>query len=137
MAASYTPDATTTTTMPLNDAADVLSAPFDRAVVIDWLESEQDWGVRPDGWTIHRDVAAADRYLAAMRTREAAEHGGRTPPEYIRPDGAPRTVTVTTEVAQAIMDRESEGHDKALWGHGRHGPAEGAVVDLAVLRGTG
>jgi hypothetical protein len=136
MTAGYTPGPTATTTLPV-DPVTAAAAPFDRAVVIDWLESEAGWGIRPDGWTIHRDTAAADRYLTAMRDREAATHGGKTPPEYIRPDGKPRDVTVTPDVARAIIARESEGQDKALWGHGRYGPAEGTVVDVAVLRGTG
>ena len=133
MTASYTVDSTATTTLPIDPVVPVTPITAITAIVVDWEESEAGWGTRPDGWTLHSDRAAHRAFLAAMRDREAAIHGGTVPAEYSRPVGRPRPVTVTAEVADLIADRERD-IGTALWGAGRYGPDARTLVDLTTVR---
>ena len=68
------------------------------AVVQKWEESERGWGRRPDGYSVHPDEAARQRYIAAYWARQPKE----TPDEYSRPSGTPY---------EAEVDADFEGKD--------------------------
>ena len=54
-------------------------------VVQKWEESERGWGVRPDGYSLHPDIAALKRYIAAYWKKMP----DGVPDEYSRPSGTP------------------------------------------------
>jgi hypothetical protein len=56
-----------------------------KVIVQKWEESERDWGTRPDGYSIHPDQSALDRYVKAYWDEMPDE----TPDEYSRPCGTP------------------------------------------------
>lgn len=60
-------------------------------VVQAWEESEKSWGIRPDGWSIHRSeedrVAFIADYWAGMPDGPA-QGAGPAPNEYSRPRGS-------------------------------------------------
>jgi hypothetical protein len=59
-------------------------------VVQKWEESERDWGVRPDGYSLHADEGARHAYVDAYWARMP----DTTPDEYSRPSGTPYTAKV-------------------------------------------
>ena|SRR6185369_4453947 len=61
-----------------------MSAPV---VVQLWEESERGWGVRPDGYSIHRTEADRAEYVEGYMTRQQALLGDAVPDEYTRPAG--------------------------------------------------
>jgi len=61
-----------------------------QVVVQKWEESERGWGVRPDGYSIHPDKAARDRYIDAYWE----DMPDSVPDEYSRPCGSPYLSTV-------------------------------------------
>lgn len=77
------------------------------AYCINWTETERGWGTRPDGHTLHRDLATAQEYVAAHWARLPNDV---VPDEYSRPD-KPFVVTVTE---QQFRDIEANG---TIWGH--------------------
>lgn len=65
-----------------------------------WEERELIWGVRPDGFSLHRDHAALEEYVgtywAGMPETE--------PPEYSVPDGTPYLVGVNDRLASQLLE---------------------------------
>lgn len=59
----------------------------ERVVVQLWEESERGWGVRPDGYSIHRTQADRAAYVEGYMTRQQAWLGDAVPDEYTRPAG--------------------------------------------------
>lgn len=66
-----------------------------QVIVQKWEESERGWGTRPDGYSIHPDKAALDRYVKAYWDRMPNE----TPDEYSRPHGTPYSAEVSDQAA--------------------------------------
>lgn len=85
----------------------------------EWEESERDWGVRPDGFTLHVDGDAAERfrraYFKRMRDVEAKEgYGeGHAPDCYTRNSGSPYKVKVSKELFESVKE-SGDG----MWGKG-------------------
>lgn len=76
-----------------------------RAWVQEWEESERGWGVRPDGYTVHRKKEDIDAFLADMRQREEGLYGkGVVPDEYSRPRGEPLECAVDEKLLPARGD---------------------------------
>jgi hypothetical protein len=67
-------------------------------VVQKWEESERGWGVRPDGYSLHKDEAARSRFIRAYWDTMPKE----TPDEYSRPAGKPYMAEVTPEEYAAL-----------------------------------
>lgn len=75
-----------------------------RTVVVQkWEESERGWGTRPDGYSIHPDEAARERFVKAYWD----DMPDSAPDEYSRPCGTPYTAEV-----EGI---EIEGDGKRFW----------------------
>lgn len=70
-----------------------------------WTERERGWGQRPDGYTLHIDKDDIDRFVKAMRDREAAQGFGEhnVPDEYSSPEGKPYQ-TEMAEDAEIVID---------------------------------
>jgi hypothetical protein len=64
-----------------------------RVLVQKWEESERGWGTRPDGYSIHPDEAALERYLEAYYATLPKE----VPDEYERKCGMPYWAEVEVE----------------------------------------
>ena len=56
----------------------------------DWLESERGWGIRPDGYSLHRNAADVKKFA----TKYWDEMPEEVPDEYSRPSGEPFVVDV-------------------------------------------
>ena len=61
-----------------------------QVIVQKWEESERGWGTRPDGYSIHPDQAALDRYIKAYWKKMP----DGVPDEYSRPHGTPYTADI-------------------------------------------
>lgn len=68
------------------------------AVRQDWEESERGWGVRPDGYSLHKTVGDCQKYIKEYW----AGMPSAVPDEYSRPCGSPRLVDVNREVYRSI-----------------------------------
>lgn len=85
-----------------------------------WEESEAGWGVRPDGFTLHRHRDDIALFLDRMRASEEAQGygAGHAPSEYSRPDGDPYVALIADEaLITALCDSEC-----GIWGPGRDYP---------------
>lgn len=58
-------------------------------IVQEWEESEAGWGVRPDGWTIHKNMEDCKQYSKEFWDRQTKILGVEVPPEYTRASGEP------------------------------------------------
>lgn len=58
-----------------------------------WEESERDWGVRPDGYSLHPSEEARERFIKGYWDRMPDE----VPDEYSRPSGSPYLCEVDDE----------------------------------------
>lgn len=59
-----------------------------------WVESEAGWGTRPDGMTIHKNLADHAAFIKAYWDKQPK---GPTPAEYSRPDGQPFEVELNAK----------------------------------------
>jgi hypothetical protein len=85
-----------------------------RVIVQKWEESERGWGTRPDGYSIHPDEAARDRYMKAYWARQPKD----VPDEYSRPHGTPYQADVPDETAGAIKGDGTRFWDNKYPGDG-------------------
>jgi hypothetical protein len=67
-----------------------------------WEESEAGWGVRPDGYSLHKDKDALERYVKAYW----ATMPKAVPAEYERPCGHPYPVYVHESVAARLAEKD-------------------------------
>jgi len=67
-----------------------------------WEESERGWGVRPDGYSLHRDQASLDAYLK----RYWDEMPKLVPDEYERPCGHAYAVYVNKGVYEDLQAKD-------------------------------
>jgi hypothetical protein len=63
---------------------------------IEWEESELGWGTRPDGFSFHRTMEDALKFVDAYWAQMPDE----APSDYSRPVGSPRLI----EVSQSLHD---------------------------------
>ncbi len=77
---------------------------LERRLVIkeDWDESEAGWGVRPDGYSLHRNRTDLKSYVAAYwkRMPKAVPH------EYSRPSESPEVVGVDEKTYKQVVKSE-------------------------------
>lgn len=66
----------------------------------EWIESERGWGLRPDGYSLHLEVADVNAYVDLYWARMPAH----TPDEYSYPAGTPTIITVDTETYNKIRE---------------------------------
>jgi hypothetical protein len=71
----------------------------------EWEESEQGWGVRPDGCTLHLNEEGRVQFIDAYWARQPKE----VPYEYSRESGRPYICLVDWETFKAIRDSAEGG----------------------------
>lgn len=85
------------------------------ALRIDWMETEKDWGKRPDGFSLHISVEAAQIFLKDAFDRLPAA----TPDEYDYPSAGWRTPAIATPVTIAeespLMERLADNGSARIW----------------------
>ena len=64
-----------------------------------WDESERGWGVRPDGFSLHRTMADLDAFVKEHNDRLPTDY---IPDEYTRVSGEPKALDVPKSIAKAI-----------------------------------
>lgn len=81
-----------------------------------WEESERGWGVRPDGYTLHRSEADRVRFVEKFWQRQRAAFGASAPDEYTRESGKAYECPVSDAIYDVITD-------DGVWDHElrRHG----------------
>lgn len=72
-----------------------------KVVVQKWEESERGWGTRPDGYSLHPDMAALKRYIA-MYWKKMPDG---VPDEYSRPYGDPYEADVDWDAKGQLGER--------------------------------
>lgn len=65
----------------------------------DWLESERGWGVRPDGYSLHRTKTDLEAFVRDYWSRMPDE----VPDEYSRPCGDPYLVDVDESTYTQVL----------------------------------
>lgn len=65
----------------------------------DWLESERGWGIRPDGYSLHRNRVDRDVYVQHYWSQMPDQ----VPDEYSRPDGECCLVEVDETTYAVVM----------------------------------
>jgi len=93
-----------------------------------WLESERDWGIRPDGYSLHLnedDLAAYVRDYWESMPQEV-------PDEYSRPDGTPYRCKVSPAVYEKVTNSHNgtRFYDTLPWPYGKDGwlPADAPAL---------
>lgn len=93
-----------------------------------WEESESGWGSRPDGYSLHVDDAARQRFVKDAIERQhkyflsIGMKEGQVPHTYTREDGTP----YEAEVTQAIYDEvAASGDGKRYTGSAPYGGIDG------------
>ena len=75
-----------------------------------WLESEVDWGKRPDGYSLHVTSKDCQEYIEDYWNGMPDE----VPAEYSRPDGEPILVEVSDELYKKIK-KTKNGFREVKW----------------------
>ena len=72
-------------------------------IVQEWEESERGWGVRPDGASLHLTETNRKAYCKDFWAREKKSNpSGKTPDEYTRESGDPKTMAVKESIHRQI-----------------------------------
>lgn len=82
-------------------------------VVQKWEESERGWGVRPDGYTLHKSMADRDAFVEAFWKDQKKLLGEEVPDEYTRVSGEPYLADVSDEVFARIEGGGDWRYDEA------------------------
>lgn len=82
-----------------------------------WEESERDWGVRPDGFTLHLTPEDHAAFMEDFWRQQKADFDGRAPDEYTRASGKPYACPVNDVILAevAATDNGLWCHDSAPW----------------------
>ena len=70
---------------------------------IQWEEAERGWGTRPDGYSFHRTVEEADKYLKEFYAKQPKE----VPEEYSRPVDKAKLIEVSEILYDFVMKEGS------------------------------
>ena len=70
-----------------------------------WEESEQGWGTRPDGYSLHTDTTQLKKYLE--KDQKQKEKSKTVPHEYSRTCGNPRVVMVNDDLYNKVAAKGS------------------------------
>lgn len=85
--------------------------------VQNWEESERGWGTRPDGYTIHPNLAHRNEYVNWYY--QTHNNSTLAPDTYARVDGAPTPVEVDRAFYTKLVSR-TKSQDVAVWGSGAY-----------------
>lgn len=81
-----------------------------------WIESEQGWGQRPDGVSIHFSLASHKQYTDAYWAAMEIKHGSSAPGEYSFENGRPIEMVFNAEHAdEHILAKALKGNDWRDW----------------------
>lgn len=69
-----------------------------------WLESERNWGTRPDGYSLHPSPDLAKQFIQAYWDKMP----DTAPDEYSRPTGTIFPVEVSDDLAERIESTENK-----------------------------
>lgn len=69
-------------------------------IIQEWEESERGWGVRPDGFTMHKTMADRDAFVKAYHAKH--NNLSEAPDEYTRTSGSPYVKDVNKKTYDAI-----------------------------------
>lgn len=72
-----------------------------RAIMQCWEESERGWGVRPDGCSVHLDMASRDSYVSLIYKDRNSDF---VPDEYDRISGEPVVVYITSNLSSSMVN---------------------------------
>jgi len=75
-----------------------------KVIVQKWEESERGWGVRPDGYSIHKDKEALHRYVTAYWNGMPAW----ALDTYSRPSGTPYEADIDADIFD-LLERHDPG----------------------------
>jgi len=81
-------------------------------VIVEWVESERNWGVRPDGCSLHLTQKDADTYVSDYWKIMPDS----TPDEYSRPSGVSKLIEVSDTLFKHI---EATKNGVRIWHHKR------------------
>lgn len=71
-------------------------------VIQTWMESERGWGVRPDGYSLHRTNADLEAYVKKYWDGMP----DKAPAEYSRPAGDPKLIDLGEEDTRVVWLQE-------------------------------
>lgn len=96
-----------------------------------WLESERDWGTRPDGYSLHLTDKDRKQYVEEYWDAMPDKIDGRAPDIYSRPDGTPYVCDVDVDMYEKIKKSKNgiRNFDRA--------PGSGGTDGWIPLRGGG
>lgn len=84
-----------------------------KVIIQKWEESERGWGTRPDGYSVHPNEEARQRFIDNYWANMPKE----VPDEYSRPHGTPYETDLNTNFASAkhadgyrVWDNKYPGH---------------------------
>lgn len=87
-----------------------------KVLVQSWLESEEGWGYRPDGVSIHFSEESRKQYIDAYWSAMQVKYGNETPHEYSRPEGSPIEMVFDAEHAdEAVLAKALKESDWREW----------------------
>jgi hypothetical protein len=108
-----------------------------------WEESERDWGIRPDGYSIHLTEEDRLAYVKAYGEWLFKTYGRSAPDEYERVCGTPFQITVSAEDFNRLCElRMIEDHDRAydkfgIRVYGKNPPQDPGVDGWVSMPGGG
>ncbi|MFH1589563.1 MAG: hypothetical protein ABIB43_03285 [archaeon] len=71
---------------------------LEEVIVVEWEESERDWGTRPDGCSLHLTIEDSKQYVKEYWDRMPDE----VPDEYSRPIGEPYKEKVDEKLYEQV-----------------------------------
>lgn len=77
-------------------------------IIESWTESEQGWGYRPDGYTLHSSTEEMNKHVERHWAFYKELYGDRVPHEYSRPDGNPVAYMIDDDLYEQIIMNESQ-----------------------------
>lgn len=74
-----------------------------RVIVQKWEESERNWGVRPDGYSLHLTAEDKEAFVAEYWSKMPK----MVPDEYSRPSGKPYDAEVGAEIFAEVQNSKN------------------------------
>jgi hypothetical protein len=71
--------------------------------LVDWLESERSWGIRPDGISLHLTFDDVKSYIQEYWDSQPIA----VPDEYSRPCGVPKIIQVNAEIFKKVQSSKN------------------------------
>lgn len=78
---------------------------FKKLWAVEWEESEQGWGVRPDGFSFHRSPENANQYVQDIYSK----YPYKVPSDYSRACSNPTLIEVSDELYTRVMQSTQLG----------------------------